>query len=587
MIELRAMPFDSNEIITIDDMGEELVSYDRVAYSQDLADWMSTYFSNGILVQESDILQDELKVEHKSGMIVSIQPGAICINGRTGWNDEISELELSAGGENPRIDRIVAELNIPNDRNIYLKVIEGTPAEEPEPPELIKTEDIYQFSLAQCKVDALMATISSITDERESVSNVTIKIKPPSGNNAEYVTVSDEVADAFGLDDDSKDLESALQRVPIFSSYLAFCGNINTNMIDAAFGKNNENRIKGVGLALAMYAWFKGEDKDENPYTKLIKCDTLTEVGESAIDEILNSTILYDIISKNTYANGKVFDIPNMAAIWKKSYDIMSLLINKSEIIDKIRNEAWESWKDGWKTYTTRGEFTFTVPKGITCITYEIVGAGADAGLSTIMDSPDYYHNGASGGAYKNGVMKVVPGQKISGNISTSGTTFGTISLGKGGGASGGIYSELIGSTNGETPSQSGKFLKVSSGGKGSNKTGTGCGGGGGYGGGNGGNGGADGNGNVTSGGIGSNILQSSPNTGGAGGTTGYSSSTNGSSGNSGGGGGGCGSIHSYNGPGGSGGGGYGGGAGGNADFDGSGTTITAKGGSGCVVIYM
>jgi len=61
------------------------------------------------------------------------------------------------------------------------------------------------------------------------------------------------------------------------ASYLAFCGNVNANMNDAAFGKNNEENMIGLGRQLAMYAWFKGDSKITYPFTNLITKNTLAE----------------------------------------------------------------------------------------------------------------------------------------------------------------------------------------------------------------------------------------------------------------------------------------------------------------------
>lgn len=62
--------------------------------------------------------------------------------------------------------------------------------------------------------------------------------------------------------------------------YLALVGNANADMVDAALGKNNEDRVKSVGLALAMYARFKDPTIDiATEFPELIKCDTLSEIA--------------------------------------------------------------------------------------------------------------------------------------------------------------------------------------------------------------------------------------------------------------------------------------------------------------------
>ena len=206
-ITLKAMPFDSKEIL--DEVTGE-ASFDRVAYSKDLADWLRTYFSNGILVQGGDTLGEELKVIHKEGLTVAIKPGAVCINGRTGWNDVEQTLTVNIGKEEPRIDMIVAELNIPNDRGIYIKLIEGISAASPQKPNLTQNEDVYQIPLASLQIEAGSARVGSVVDERQgNISNVTIGIKPPTGNDAVAVKLSDSIKNKFKLSDNAN-VEDAL-----------------------------------------------------------------------------------------------------------------------------------------------------------------------------------------------------------------------------------------------------------------------------------------------------------------------------------------------------------------------------------------
>lgn len=196
-ITLKAMPFDSNEILN-PATGE--TTFDRVAYSRDLADWLRTYISNGILVQGGDVLGSQLKVLHKEALTCTVKTGAVCINGRTGWLVADTDITIEMGGAQPRVDRVVAELNIPNDRGIYIKTLKGAPAAEPVPPNLTQTEDVYQIPLAQVRVNASQAIIYGVTDERPSyISNVTIGIKPPTGMDAVTIALESETASLYGV----------------------------------------------------------------------------------------------------------------------------------------------------------------------------------------------------------------------------------------------------------------------------------------------------------------------------------------------------------------------------------------------------
>lgn len=54
------------------------------------------------------------------------------------------------------------------------------------------------------------------------------------------------------------------------ASYLAFVANNNDGQVNAAFGKNNEDLVKGIGKALAMYSWYMGDNKIEHPFSSLV-----------------------------------------------------------------------------------------------------------------------------------------------------------------------------------------------------------------------------------------------------------------------------------------------------------------------------
>lgn len=89
-------------------------------------------------------------------------------------------------------------------------------------------------------------------------------------------------------------------------SYLALVKKASTNSVNAALGQNNENSIKGIGYALALYA--KWNDKTiniEDSFSNLIACDTLNEIRNNfnAIKEIVNNSFLLNFIIGNSYAS--------------------------------------------------------------------------------------------------------------------------------------------------------------------------------------------------------------------------------------------------------------------------------------------
>ena len=91
------------------------------------------------------------------------------------------------------------------------------------------------------------------------------------------------------------------------SSYLTFVGNVNADMVAAAFGKGNEDIIMGVGEALAMYGWFKGLDKTIYPFTHLREMQTLNDMNIEVYKEIARDETLFFFILSSDYAADKTF----------------------------------------------------------------------------------------------------------------------------------------------------------------------------------------------------------------------------------------------------------------------------------------
>lgn len=610
-------------------------------------------------------------VNAAGGLVINVGIGRAWFNSAWVYNDAIYPIEV-----NPaevllnRIDAVVIEINHSEEvRAGRIRMVYGIPAQSPEYPELLDTDNVHQYPLAyitrtagsteitqaditnkvgtsdcpfitgilqtldidqliaqwKAEFDAWFDGLKDIVEDDPviSISNKVIELEERfttlAKENAVYDELEDSTYDAI-LDStgntilcrtkfmnsangganmaiispvypipNPQEIGAADKVSESFSSYMTFCTNANTDALDSAFGKNNEENVSGIGMALAMYAWFKGDSKSTYPFYKLRECDTLEDCLQTAFDEILDNDNVYNIISASPYAKTKIFTDDNITS-WKKSYDIMNLLITRPDYVDVLRNDHWDIFKNGWQTYTARGSGNFIVPSGVSCITYEVVGPGA---IPPEYEEGDYAdNNGMSGGQYYLGCMSVTTGQVIAYSISEANTTFGSVVLTDGGGAPGGPYYDdgRDDYNHGRTPSQSGKFLVVGAGGKSysDSTTGIGGGGGGGYGGGNGGKGGttSENESNHTPTTIGPAVLPITEGTGGAGGQgqPGNGTVGNGAAGTGGGGGGGGGNARA----GGAGGAGYGGGGGGGCNYNsGARYDRPGKSGSGCVVIYM
>lgn len=180
MAAIRGIPFDANEVILPDGSA----GYDNVIYSADFAEWLGTYFKNGVLVPGGAMITTQLKVTNPDSSHIKIDKGNMVVNGRTAFVPEPVTIETTASAPNvERWDRVIVELNLEENINAFvLKVVDGTESATPEPPALVRTNEIYQMSLATVKHNN--GGIYAIIDDRVNetlcgISQVLIGVKPP------------------------------------------------------------------------------------------------------------------------------------------------------------------------------------------------------------------------------------------------------------------------------------------------------------------------------------------------------------------------------------------------------------------------
>ena len=210
-IILPAVPFDSNEFV--DDQGT--ITYDRVAYSADYAKWWKTYFSNGILVDGGGNLTTEFQTTVKSGTTITVGAGNAVINGRTAWMEEDTDITLTANTTSSvRYDLICLELNIPNDRQIALKVYEGVDytALVTNGTGLTQTDDVFQIPLSVIRVTTANAlTIYDMrTRHKNWISNVNIGVNVP--NDISDLPLTTETAQVYHLSGANATYDKALYK---------------------------------------------------------------------------------------------------------------------------------------------------------------------------------------------------------------------------------------------------------------------------------------------------------------------------------------------------------------------------------------
>lgn len=135
---------------------------DREYLAEDFAAYFADILSSGISANGNN-----LGVTSAGGLNLSVSSGIALIQGRQYQNTATITLTLSPGAATPRIDRVVARLDVAA-RKILLAVVSGTPSSTPTPPALTRNNDYYEIGLANIAVAASAISISAanITDTR-------------------------------------------------------------------------------------------------------------------------------------------------------------------------------------------------------------------------------------------------------------------------------------------------------------------------------------------------------------------------------------------------------------------------------------
>lgn len=160
---LRYGFFDS-DIIGYDEEGMPI--FDRAESSDFLAMFISHIISDGVMAQPGDCFQ----VLAFEGMKLKIRPGFGIIRGRFVIDENDFYITVpNASTSFKRIDRVILRANYPQ-RLCEIIIIEGTPAANPVPPDLIQPTngDYYELCLATISVNSnhTVITQSNITDTR-------------------------------------------------------------------------------------------------------------------------------------------------------------------------------------------------------------------------------------------------------------------------------------------------------------------------------------------------------------------------------------------------------------------------------------
>ena len=146
---------------------------DRAANSQIFADYLKSFFSDGVfpvLDQFPNMHQLAVRASNPAGMSVVVDTGMGLISGRQYAQDAERTLQIPAADISlPRKDRIVLRMDLNTQyRNNELYVVAGTAASSPQPPALTRNNVVYELALATISVaaNATSITAADITDER-------------------------------------------------------------------------------------------------------------------------------------------------------------------------------------------------------------------------------------------------------------------------------------------------------------------------------------------------------------------------------------------------------------------------------------
>lgn len=136
--------------------------YDRKYNANDYSDNLAVVISNGVLRSEND----DLKVT-ADGLTVTVGVGRAWINGHYYYNDTphtFAAVSAPAGGT--RYDRVILRLDTDiSARTIELVYREGTAANTPTKPEIVRNDTVFELVLADIFIDT-NATSVTVTDTR-------------------------------------------------------------------------------------------------------------------------------------------------------------------------------------------------------------------------------------------------------------------------------------------------------------------------------------------------------------------------------------------------------------------------------------
>lgn len=154
-------PLDSH--VSYDTDGTPML--DRAITSAPLRELIKKIMTDGVLPNPSTNLQ----VTTGNGMTLEVKSGFAIVNGCMKLEESSVNVTLDVGESSPRIDTIVVRLDDNDDvRSCEIGIRKGVASSNPVPPELTRSESVYEIGLANVTVPANSSEISAsnINDTR-------------------------------------------------------------------------------------------------------------------------------------------------------------------------------------------------------------------------------------------------------------------------------------------------------------------------------------------------------------------------------------------------------------------------------------
>jgi len=258
---------------------DSTASDERIYQAADFARFHAQIIGNGV---SNTTTMPDLEVSAKNNMEVSLGAGYMFANGYMYENSSTMTLKHDiADSSNDRIDRIVIRFDSdPAQRKNYAVIKKGTPAKNPAPPSITRSNYVHEMSVAQVRIIAGKSHIeqSEITDERAnddvcgyiplhniyrglSINELGMITMP----NQSFIKTQNDDMQKFGMDESlssatpikfGKVIEDKQKEVSSNTQFIAKADGVYNYWVEIAF----DNGVMPANSELHIYAFVDGKE---------------------------------------------------------------------------------------------------------------------------------------------------------------------------------------------------------------------------------------------------------------------------------------------------------------------------------------